>query len=229
MIKKRENIKNQLLITFEKQLKYKNSLCIIFFIILAVFSISGVILINNSLSTFISSCAIGLCCSYITGWVISYLSDKQTACLLEIDYKISKIDELINDCKFETNIYSPMNHPKQVNIYKLNSGSSQEYFACLVRMGTVFNSISKCEIWDFSDIEVNFYMDDSNYKKVKLSEFQHYLTKYAEDQYEQFKKVNFSEVQCNNMFMNAMSVIGTLNKIKKELIKEKENIIFKKN
>lgn len=228
MGRKRKNIKNQLLITFERQLKYKNNLCIIFFIILIGFSILGVVFINNSLSTFISSCAIGLCCSYITGWFISYLSDKQTACLLEIDYKISKIDELISDCKFETNIYSSMDHPKKVNIYKLNGGCSKEYFACLVRMGAVFNSISKCDIWDFSEIEVDFYIDDFNYEKVNLSEFEHCLIKYYQDQYEKFRKVNFSEIQCNNMFMNAMTVVCELNEIKKELLKEKENIIFKK-
>ncbi|WP_270659092.1 hypothetical protein [Paraclostridium bifermentans] len=228
MVKKRENIKSQLLITFERQLKYKNNLCIIFFIILIGFSIAGIVFINNSLATFISSCAIGLCCSYITGWFISYLSDKQTACLLEIDYKISKIDELINDCKFETNIYSSMENPKKVNIYKLNSGSSKEYFMCLVRMGSVFNSIAECGIWDFSDIQIEFFTDDYNCEKIKLSEFEHRLNKYAQDQFEKFNKVKFSEVQCNNMFMNGITVIGKLNKIKEELIKEKEYIILKK-
>lgn len=230
MIKKSENTKIQTLITFEKQLKYKNRLCFIFFIILIGASITGVVLIDNSLSTFISSCAIGLACSYITGWYISYLSDKQTACLLEIDYKINKIDEFINECKFETNIYSysSIENPKKINIYNLNKEYSKDYFVCLVRMSAVFSSLSECDIWDFSNIQVDFYIDDSNYEKVTLYEFKDRLNNYLQEQREKFNSINLSVIQCNNMFMNAMTVIGELNKIKKELIKEKENIIFKK-
>lgn len=230
MIKKKEHTEPQALITFEGQFKHKMKLCFIFFIILIGASIAGVVFIDNSLSTFISSCAIGLSCSYITGWYISYLADKQTACLLEIDYKISKIDEFINECKFGTNIYSysSIEHPKQINIYNLSSDCSKEYFACLVRMSEVFSSISECDIWDFSNIQVNFYTDDSNYEKLALSEFKYRLNNYFQEQCEKYNNVNLSVIQCNNMFMNAMTVIRELNKIKKELIEEKENIIFKK-
>ena len=218
---------NQLLNTFKAQRRYSNIAFGVSVVITVVCIIIGVVFSDSNSSNFICSCAVGLSCGYITGWVSSYFADKQTACLLEIDYKISKIDEFINKCDFGINIfpYNSDQPPQKVNIFNCGE-STKNYFACLCRMGGVFREIAECDIADLSNIIVDFYIDDENVEKIKIGDFGERLGLYCMEQNKQYKKVNWSMKQCNNMFGNSMNVKYELNKIKKDFIKEKELTIL---
>ena len=230
MQKRKQLSDNQLLNTFKAHRRYNNMTFGVCVVITVIFIIIGVVFSESNISNFICSCAVGLSCGYITGWVSSYFADKQTMCLLEIDYKISKIDEFISKCDFEINIfpYNSSQSPQKVSIFNLGE-SSNNYFACLCRMGGVFKEISECDAVDLSNITVDFYIDDEKAEKIKIGNFSERLASYCMEQNNQCNKVNWSVKQCNNMFGNSMNVQYELNKIKRELIKEKESIILGKN
>lgn len=229
MLKKKGKSESQASITYRWNRRNNNIAFFICIIITIIAFVIGIYFIDSSLYNFICSCAVGVTCGYITGWISNYFADKQTASLLELDYRISKIDEFIRDCDFEINIfpYNSVEHPQKVNMYNLQV-DSKFYFACLNRMGAVFKEISDSDIGDFHNIEVDFYTDDIKYKKVKLGDFEKQISSYCEEQYSKYSKINLSMIQCNNMFINAMSVKYELGKVKDKLILEKENIIFKK-
>lgn len=201
-------------------------LCII---ITAIFLGIGIYFSDSNISNFLCSCAVGLSCGYITGWISSYFADKQTASLLELDYRISKCDELAKMCEFETNVFphGSMLSPKKVNVYNLGE-DMQYYFVCLCRMGAVFKEISSCDIWELSNITVDFYVSDNKSEKIKLKDFSQRLEHYFSEQYTKNQKICLSPIQCNNMFANAMNIKCELGKIKEKLIREKENLIFKR-
>lgn len=231
MFKKKKLSNNQLLNTFKAHRRYNNIMFVICIVITIMFLCIGVVFLDSSLSNFICSCAVGLSCGYITGWISSYFADKQTACLLELDYKIGVVDEFIKKCDFEINLfsYNSRQTPQKINIYNLGlAENSQNYFACLGRMGGVFKEISECDIWNFSEIEVAFYFDDTTFKKIKLGEFNDCLNNYCLEKVSKDNKINLSPQQCNNMFSNSITIKYELDKVQTSLIKQKENIILKR-
>lgn len=229
MQKRNKLSKNQLLNTFKAHRRYNNITFGFCVVITVVCMIIGIGYSKSNISNFICSCAVGLSCGYITGWVSSYFADKQTACLIEIDYKISKIDEFIHKCDFETNIfpYNINQFPQRVNIFELEE-SPIDYFACLCRMGGVFNEIAECGIVELSNITVDLYVDDEKNEIVKIGDFLKRFNSCCMEQRNTYRNVNWLAKQCDTMLSNSMHVQQQLNIIKRDLIKEKESIIFGK-
>ena len=229
MLKNKDKTESHALITFRYSRKYNK---IVFFICIFMTILGfciGVYFADSNLYNFICSCAVGVTCGYITGYISTYFADKQTAGMLEIDYKINKIDELIKKCDFETNLfsYNSMMHPQKINIYNLE-GDSNNYYACLNRMIAVFEEISNCDIGDFRSIEVDFYADDITAEKIKITDFKKRFNTYQEEQLNKYNKINLSFQQCNNMFFNAITIKYELEKMKDNFIIEKENMILNK-
>ena len=228
--RKDKGLMSQGIVRYKKQRKYSIVKLFISLIFVATAIIFGVLYPNNNLVVFICSCAVGLFCGSVT----TFFADSKMIDLLELDYRIAKIDEFIKKCDLKMNLFDP-NHkipPRKMSLYTLAEVDVNYYWLILCRMGHLCKEISESNVVELHELSLFFISNENRpCEPVTIGDFIERISKYSEEMKEDFMRpdIEISAMSYNKMFSNnIMIIMKFLERTREELVLERENAVFKR-